>query len=1080
MITLDITGKSNGRIWSRKPNPTANDGIMCTVRHSGIGIKSGKRHRFLKAAFIRGQPKVIVGDHLGLVYLFDIVENRFSLIQNTGQACTCIATGLQTTSEYIVALADTSLKCYSSETKELISWMRGHETAVHTISLNDNGDTAITTSQDTAQLWDVETFERKRKLNVMMSVGIRKVFFIPSTNLIMTCFKDNTIFAWDAESLEWKYQLKCTQTDPIDYKSFAITKNGKTLVAAGKSNLLHVYSLETLRIVRIVQMPEHVNTVKDVSFLCEKFDNGANKILAVLSQDGYAQFIDINTCRLMWEISSPWDDDKYTTIVLDSDGRYIVCITVGGSLVFYNVTTLCADFNKPPGPLVKVVGDIWKSKLSSATEKSDAMGESVFDVKNGSVNSLKRPANTSLSTGRILRKHLTNDSAQSEDGLPNGLSKTRLLKVLKGYGSYPEQYRMFIWRSMLQLPENTQAFSALVKKGAHISYSSLLEKYPIKSRRLQRAMQKILSALAHWSSIFAELDSLPGMVFPFVKLFQNNHLICFEMVVTFLTNWCQHWFEFFPNPPLGTLGLIENILSQRDKKLLHHFIKFKVTTQHYAWPLLETLFTEVFTRAEWLKFFDHVFSNKPMFLTYAVIAYCITCRGVLLRTESSDDLKYFFHNRNSVDLNAIIRETYHLMECTPENDETQSVMECFNPLPKGMAYPVFNKYPEFIVDYQAKEREKIKQDEIEYLREKKVTEELAREITNRKLDDEAWYQKQEMLLDAEEKRRKILHDENEKLSSQRIRLGAMKRELRMRELQLLDAARARFVQHQQMKKETALKRLEDEIYKTARIRQQETAAAVEDVEIEGLQLEAQRMKLEQKMAEHEAEMELINQGRINDYRHQENTEARSYQKLQQKQTDAELAAVRRLEEQIGKTEIDQQSALQQAGVAHQYLLDVERRRDDLDRVLVGNEQYRKKQLAINNKLHDLLDAKDMELETARNQLIQMERELVAAQEERVRLMENEKTNISNYHRNLDTSPYGREASSLLHRSEEPSNLPNPMVGRSTASSSIFVTGRGRTAFEEREKELMNEVRDLRQRLVSQHARREQPPSFIHA
>lgn len=39
----------------------------------------------------------------------------------------------------------------------------------------------------------------------------------------------------------------------------------------------------------------------------------------------------------------------------------------------------------------------------------------------------------------------------------------------------------------------------------------------------------------------------------------------------------------------------------------------------------------------------------------------------------------------------------------------------------------------------------------------------------------------------------------------------MKRELRVRELQLLDNARMRFVQQQQMKKQTQIQRLEDEI-----------------------------------------------------------------------------------------------------------------------------------------------------------------------------------------------------------------------------------------------------------------------------
>ena len=46
---------------------------------------------------------------------------------------------------------------------------------------------------------------------------------------------------------------------------------------------------------------------------------------------------------------------------------------------------------------------------------------------------------------------------------------------------------------------------------------------------------RALSALAHWSSIFGETDYLPGMVFPFVKLFQNNQLVCFELLASLLS-----------------------------------------------------------------------------------------------------------------------------------------------------------------------------------------------------------------------------------------------------------------------------------------------------------------------------------------------------------------------------------------------------------------------------------------------------------------------------------------------------------------------------------------------------------------
>lgn len=68
-----------------------------------------------------------------------------------------------------------SFSSTSAGTQELVSWMRGHDSSVSSISVHGSGKYAITTSTDTAQLWDLDTFQRIRKLNVRQSVGIQKV-----------------------------------------------------------------------------------------------------------------------------------------------------------------------------------------------------------------------------------------------------------------------------------------------------------------------------------------------------------------------------------------------------------------------------------------------------------------------------------------------------------------------------------------------------------------------------------------------------------------------------------------------------------------------------------------------------------------------------------------------------------------------------------------------------------------------------------------------------------------------------------------------------------------------------------------
>ena len=50
--------------------------------------------------------------------------------------------------------------------------------------------------------------------------------------------------------------------------------------------------------------------------------------------------------------------------------------------------------------------------------------------------------------------------------------------------------RTFIWRNLLQLPENHTAYSALLDKGTHPAFANLHQTYPIKSRKLLRVLQR--------------------------------------------------------------------------------------------------------------------------------------------------------------------------------------------------------------------------------------------------------------------------------------------------------------------------------------------------------------------------------------------------------------------------------------------------------------------------------------------------------------------------------------------------------------------------------------------------------------
>ena len=75
----------------------------------------------------------------------------------------------------------------------------------------------------------------------------------------------------------------------------------------------------------------------------------------------------------------------------------------------------------------------------------------------------------------------------------------------------------------------------------------------------------------------------------------------------------------------------------------------------------------------------------------------------------------------------------------------------------------------------------------------------------------------------------------------------MKRELKVKELHVLDAARRRFLGHQQQVREAELKRMDQQIKKKVIHREKETQAVLQDIETRTIELERQKVLLEEEL-----------------------------------------------------------------------------------------------------------------------------------------------------------------------------------------------------------------------------------------
>jgi len=68
-------------------------------------------------------------------------------------------------------------------------------------------------------------------------------------------------------------------------------------------------------------------------------------------------------------------------------------------------------------------------------------------------------------------------------------------------------------------------------------------------------------------------------------LFNSNAIYVFIIITP--VNWCGQWFEYFPNPPLNVLAMVENLLAHHDAELLEHFVRHSITTQVGPSPITE-------------------------------------------------------------------------------------------------------------------------------------------------------------------------------------------------------------------------------------------------------------------------------------------------------------------------------------------------------------------------------------------------------------------------------------------------------------------------------------------------------------
>ena len=71
----------------------------------------------------------------------------------------------------------------------------------------------------------------------------------------------------------------------------------------------------------------------------------------------------------------------------------------------------------------------------------------------------------------------------------------------------------------------------------------------------------MLNIFFNYSEFFTLVDYFPKMILPFIEeLGKKNENLCFEIILSFVIHWCQHFFEYYPNPPIDLLLTVSDIM----------------------------------------------------------------------------------------------------------------------------------------------------------------------------------------------------------------------------------------------------------------------------------------------------------------------------------------------------------------------------------------------------------------------------------------------------------------------------------------------------------------------------------------
>jgi len=433
-----------------------------------------------------------------------------------------------------------------------------------------------------------------------------------------------------------------------------------------------------------------------------------------------------------------------------------------------------------------------------------------------------------------------------------------LEQIMTNVGYFPDNSRFYFWKFLLSLPHNQANYEKLAVFGVHPFYKDIDQMCFIKDSHYSRKVQQICSHISYWSAHIGNVYFLPNIVFPFVKAgIKGDDIFLTEIIITFITNWCQYWFEFYPGAPLNHLKLAEKIVSKESPALYKYFKNFEknqniekdatnIKLADVMWNQMKNVYSDIFNRATWFQFIDFLFTYnyKPELLLYFNAAYLLSVEKLIFKCKTKKNLDEFFNTTHSPKLIHIFNKTHELYK-----KYNPYQLYKYKPLvPFGLgeenSYPVIDKFPLDFLETTAKIKEEIFRKENNFEKKTKEIDELDEKFKDLLRKEERIQKTFESIADAERVKAKQINHELDLLIFQKKRMNDA---IKNKKLEKVDRV-TKFVENSLNSygkiKEAELDRYEEELRKKRVLEEFELKARMQNEELNNLDFETNRKLLQ--------------------------------------------------------------------------------------------------------------------------------------------------------------------------------------------------------------------------------------------